>query len=106
MKIKIKKIHPESVIPTYSKEGDAGLDLTAIEKKECKVTNTINYRTGISIAIPQGYYGQIQPRSSVYTTGLTLVNSPAIIDSGYGSGYGYGYGSGDGEGYRYPKFFI
>ena len=82
MKVKIKKLHPNAVIPSYAKNGDAGLDLTAISKSEC-VENIITYRTGLSIAIPQGYVGLIFPRSSIYKLDMFLTNCVGVIDSGY-----------------------
>ena len=85
MEVKIKKLVPEAVIPSYSKEGDCGLDLTAINME---ITNLpeygfIEYRTGLSIEIPSGYVGLIFPRSSISTTGLILANCVGVIDSGY-----------------------
>ena len=83
MKIKIKKLSPDAVIPSYSKDGDAGLDLVATEITcDNKYNNTI-YKTGLAIEIPKGYVGLIFPRSSIYKTVLSLTNSVCVIDSGY-----------------------
>ena len=81
MKIKIKKLHPNAIVPKYAKPGDAGLDLTAIgiEVKGHYVT----YHTGLAIEIPQGYVGLLFPRSSVYKTHQILSNCVGVIDSGY-----------------------
>lgn len=65
MNINIKKLHPDSIIPQYSKEGDAGMDLTAVSVNYNKETNTIDYNTGIAIEIPKGYVGLLFPRSSI-----------------------------------------
>lgn len=80
--VKIKKLNPNAVIPTYSKNGDAGLDLTvtSIEKETSK---DITYGFGIAMEIPVGYVGLIFPRSSVRKQDLLLTNSVGVIDSGY-----------------------
>ena len=81
MNIKIKKLHPNAIIPEYAKTGDAGLDLTAVD---FEVTGLhITYKTGLAIAIPEGFVGLLFPRSSVYKTGQYLTNSVGVIDSGY-----------------------
>jgi len=81
MKIKIKKIHPDAVIPKYAKKGDAGMDLTAVDVVADGATLT--YKTGIAIEIPPWHVGLLFPRSSVYKTGQTLTNCVGVIDSGY-----------------------
>ena len=85
MKIKIKKLHPDAVIPTYAKPGDAGMDLTAISEESIDNNGIfyIEYGTGIAVEIPKGYVGLIFPRSSIYKTGLVLSNSVGVIDTGY-----------------------
>lgn len=78
MKVQIKKLKDEAVIPSYSKVGDAGMDLTAINKR---ITNTyIEYGTGIAVKIPSGYVGLIFPRSSISNTNMSLANSVGVID--------------------------
>lgn len=81
MEVKIKRIHPDAVIPKYSKPGDAGMDLvaTGIQTKN----DIITYHTGIQVEIPEGYVGLIVPRSSIYKQDLMLANHIGIIDSGY-----------------------
>tara|TARA_R110000868_G_scaffold299196_1_gene559398 strand:- start:1008 stop:1427 length:420 start_codon:yes stop_codon:yes gene_type:complete len=81
MKVKIKKLHKNAVTPKYAKKHDAGMDLTAISKKETDLH--ITYHTGLAIEIPEGYVGLLFPRSSVYKTGQTLTNSVGVVDSGY-----------------------
>lgn len=63
MKVRIMKLHPGAVIPSYAKPGDAGLDLTAISIKE--TDKYVEYGTGLAVEIPEGYMGLIFPRSSV-----------------------------------------
>ena len=82
MKINIVKFHPNAVIPTYAKEGDAALDLTAVTISKDPFRNIV-YGTGLGIEIPQGYVGLLYPRSSISKTGLVLCNSVGVIDSGY-----------------------
>ena len=82
MKVRIKKLDPNSVIPTYAKEGDAGLDLTAVSKTVDNSGNIV-YGTGLAFEIPQGYVGLVFPRSSNAKKDLWLTNSVGVIDSGY-----------------------
>ena len=81
MKVKIKKLHPSSVIPEYARQGDAGMDLTAIDV--VADGSTLTYKTGLAIEIPFWHVGLLFPRSSVYKTGQTLTNCVGVIDSGY-----------------------
>jgi dUTP pyrophosphatase len=81
MKVKIKKLVENAVIPAYSKPGDAGMDLTATE---VEYTNEyISYKTGLSFEIPKGYVGLLFPRSSNCKKDLILCNSVGILDSGF-----------------------
>lgn len=82
MEVKIKKIHPDAVIPRYAKEGDAGLDLTATSMYFDEYGN-ICYGTGLAFEIPEGYVGLIFPRSSICKEQLLLSNAVGVIDSGY-----------------------
>ena len=82
MKVKIKKLDERAVVPSYSKKGDAGMDLTAINISKDNVGN-ITYHTGLAIEIPEGYVGLLFPRSSVSKKQLFLTNSVGVIDSGY-----------------------
>lgn len=82
MIVKIKKLHPDAVIPRYAKPGDAGMDLTATTVKEDDYGN-ITYGTGLAFEIPEGFVGLVYPRSSVYKTGLFMSNSVGVVDSGY-----------------------
>lgn len=82
MEVKIKRLHPDAVIPCYAKAGDAGLDLTAVSTKidEC---GNICYGTGLAFEIPKGYVGLVFPRSSNCKKGIILTNCVGVIDSGY-----------------------
>lgn len=87
MKVNIKKLNPNAIIPSYAKQGDAGLDLTSIglyqPQKNEDGTGIVSYSTGLAIEIPEGYVGLLFPRSSVADTSLTLANCVGVIDSGY-----------------------
>jgi dUTP pyrophosphatase len=82
MKVSIKKLHPNAVIPTYAKEGDAGMDLIATSVISDTLTQ-ITYGLGIALEIPEGFVGLVFPRSSIRKTNLQLSNSVGVIDSGY-----------------------
>ena len=81
-KVKIKRLHKDAVIPSYSRQGDAGMDLVATSKFYDDFDN-VCYGTGLAIEIPEGYVGLLFSRSSISKTDLTLRNSVGIIDSGY-----------------------
>jgi dUTP pyrophosphatase len=81
MKVKIKKLHPDAIIPKYAKLGDAGLDLTAVDV--VADGSTMTYKTGLAVEIPPWHVGLLFPRSSVYKTGQSLTNCVGVIDSGY-----------------------
>lgn len=82
LKIKIKKLHPYAVIPTYNKDGDAGMDLAATSKSYDEDGNIV-YGTGLAFEIPKGYVGLLFPRSSNAKKDLLLSNSVGVLDSGY-----------------------
>jgi dUTP pyrophosphatase len=81
MQVRIKKLSPEAVIPTYAKDGDAGMDLVATSMKFDGTQ--ITYGTGLAMEIPEGFVGLVFPRSSIRKTDLSLSNSVGVIDSGY-----------------------
>jgi dUTP pyrophosphatase len=62
---------------------DAGFDLTAVSVEEDRKRNIVTYHTGISVSLPEGYFGLLCPRSSVYKHQLQLANGLGIIDQGY-----------------------
>jgi len=83
VKVKIKKLTPEAVIPSYAKNGDAGLDLIAISESFNNEFMYKEFGTGLSIEIPEGYVGLIFPRSSISDRSFALSNAVGVIDSGY-----------------------
>ena len=80
--VKVKKLDPNAVIPTYAKNGDAGMDLV-ITSIISENTLDISYGFGISMEIPEGFVGLVFPRSSIRKYDLVLSNAVGVIDSGY-----------------------
>lgn len=83
MKVNIKKLHKDAVIPVYAKPGDAGLDLTATSVEYNGKYGTIEYGTGLAFEIPEGHVGLLFPRSSNKKKELFLTNHVGVLDSGY-----------------------
>lgn len=82
MKVKIKRLSEEAVIPSYSTNESGGMDITATKIIQDSY-DCIWYGTDIAIEIPEGYVGLIFPRSSISKTDLELANSIGMIDSDY-----------------------
>lgn len=82
VEIKIKKVHPDAVVPSYAKQGDAGLDLTAVEAIEIEPHGRAKIDTGLAFEIPQGFVGLIWDRSGL-STKKGLKSLGGVIDSGY-----------------------
>ena len=80
--IKYKKLHPAAVAPKQAHPGDAGYDLTVTSVKRLGA-NKIEYCFGLALEIPEGYEGEIRPRSSIHKNFALLSNSPGTIDAGY-----------------------
>ena len=71
-------------MPQRAYTGDAGLDLASSERVELGPGERALVGTGLAVAIPEGYAGFVQPRSGLAARhGLTIVNSPGLVDSGY-----------------------
>lgn len=84
LKVRFKKLYEDAVTPSYAKDGDAGLDLTAYTATSIVSETYIEYGTGIAVEIPHGYVGLVFPRSSVSKKeNFYLKNSVGVIDSGY-----------------------
>ena len=85
IEVPILRLDPELPVPSYARDGDAGLDLVA---REDAVVPARGGRalvpTGMAVAIPRGYAGFVLPRSGMALRhGITLANTPGLIDSGY-----------------------
>ena len=85
MEIPITRIDSDLPLPAYAKEGDAGADLVANENVMLPPAGgRALISTGVAIAIPEGYAGFVQPRSGLAAKhGVTCLNTPGLIDSGY-----------------------
>ena len=83
MKVRVKKLHPDAIIPKYAKAGDAGMDIHTIARGEADKYGNMVYKTGLAFEIPEGHVGLIYPRSSVSKTPHSLRNHVGVIDSGY-----------------------
>lgn len=81
MIVRFKKLSPKAATPQYAKPGDAGVDLTAVDRKETR--ESVTYNTGLAVEIPEGYLGLLMPRSSNVKKPLILGNSVGLIDSGF-----------------------
>lgn len=84
MQIKLKKLSPDAVIPTYATTWDAGADLYALDYSFIRPDQHEIIATGISLEIPNGFVGLIHPRSGMAAReGITVLNAPGTIDAGY-----------------------
>jgi dUTP pyrophosphatase len=80
----IQRLRPDAVIPERAYSGDAGLDLSACERVELGPGERAVVGTGLAVAIPEGHAGFVQPRSGLAARhGITIVNTPGLVDSGY-----------------------
>jgi dUTP diphosphatase len=84
IELPIRRLHDEATLPERAYPGDAGLDLAACERVELGPGERATVPTGLAVAIPEGYAGFVQPRSGLAARqGISVVNSPGLIDSGY-----------------------
>ena len=85
LEVPITRHDPDLPIPRYAKPGDAGADLVASESVTLDAGGgRALVPTGLSVAIPEGYAGLVQPRSGLAARhGVTVLNTPGLIDSGY-----------------------
>ena len=84
IELPIQRLHEDAVVPARAYVGDAGLDLAAREHVKLGPGERAVVGTGLAVAIPDGYAGFVQPRSGLAARhGITIVNAPGLIDSGY-----------------------
>jgi dUTP pyrophosphatase len=82
--VPVKLVNQNAKIPDSAYDGDAGIDLRAACDAVLQPFERVLVATGLSMAIPEGYAGFVLPRSgSAIKQGLSLVNAPGLIDSGY-----------------------
>jgi len=84
LEILVTKLDNDAVFPTYAKPGDAGADLYSISDLVLSPGERALVKTGIAIALPNGYVGLVHPRSGLgLKNGISVVNTPGTIDAGY-----------------------
>ena len=84
MDLPVAKLNDEAVLPSRAHEGDAGLDLYACEAAHIGPGERWSVGTGVAVEIPYRHAGLVLPRSGMAREhGITLVNSPGLIDAGY-----------------------
>jgi dUTP pyrophosphatase len=84
MDLPFRKLGPHARLPAYAHPGDAGLDLASAVDTEIAPGERAMIPTGVAVAIPEGHAGLVLPRSGLASRqGLTLANSPGLIDAGY-----------------------
>ncbi len=84
LELPVRRLRDDAVLPEQAYAGDAGLDLATCERVELGPGERALVPTGLAVAVPDGYAGFVQPRSGlVARRGITVVNSPGLIDSGY-----------------------
>jgi dUTP pyrophosphatase len=84
IELPVQRLRDDAVLPARAYAGDAGLDLAACDRVELEPGERAVIHTGLAVAIPEGYAGFVQPRSGLADRhGITIVNAPGLIDSGY-----------------------
>jgi dUTP pyrophosphatase len=80
----VTRLHERATLPSRAYEGDAGLDLSACERVELGPGERALVGTGLTVAIPDGHAGFVQPRSGLAARhGITVLNTPGLVDAGY-----------------------
>ena len=80
----VARLRDDAILPAQAYDGDAGLDLAACERAQLGPGERAIVGTGVAVAIPAGYAGLVVPRSGLAARhGLTILNAPGLIDSGY-----------------------
>lgn len=84
MKIKVKKLSEGAILPCYAHDGDAGMDVFSVEHCFLYPGDRKMVKTGLSFEIPKGFEIQVRPKSGLsLKNGLTILNTPGTLDSGY-----------------------
>jgi len=82
--LQFRKLHEDAVLPSRSSEDDAGFDLASVEEVTLEPGSRALVQTGLAVQIPEGHGGLVLPRSGLALRhGISLVNSPGLIDAGY-----------------------
>jgi dUTP pyrophosphatase len=84
LNLKIKKLDPTAILPSYATEGSAAFDISSLEQITILPGQTVKVRTGLAFEVPEGYELEIRPRSGLsLNSKIRLSNSPGTIDSDY-----------------------
>ena len=84
IELPIRRLRDDAVVPSRAYSGDAGFDLAACERVELAPGERATVGTGLALAVPEGHAAFVQPRSGLASRhGITIVNSPGLVDSGY-----------------------
>lgn len=84
MVLKFKRIHQDASIPAYAHPSDAGMDVRSVENIVIPARGRALVHTGLVMLLPPGYEAQVRPRSGLaLKNGVTVLNTPGTIDSGY-----------------------
>jgi dUTP pyrophosphatase len=82
--VPVRRLDPDLPLPSYAHPGDAGADLVCAEDVELAPGARSLVRTGVAIALPEGYVGLVHPRSGLAARlGVTVLNAPGTVDAGY-----------------------
>ncbi|MFC0531112.1 dUTP diphosphatase [Phytohabitans kaempferiae] len=82
--VPVRRLDPDLPLPAYAHPGDAGADLVAAEDVEIAPGTRALVRTGVAVALPEGYVGLVHPRSGLAVRlGVTVLNAPGTVDAGY-----------------------
>jgi dUTP pyrophosphatase len=82
--VPVRRLDPDLPMPAYAHPGDAGADLVAAEDVELTPGARSLVRTGVALALPDGYVGLVHPRSGLAARlGVTVLNAPGTVDAGY-----------------------
>ncbi len=84
MKLKVKRIDEEAIIPKYVHSTDSGMDIYSIENKVINPGETVLIKTGLKIELPPNTEAQIRPKSGIaLKNSVTVLNTPGTIDEGF-----------------------
>ncbi len=84
MTVKFRKTRPGATLPAYAHEGDAGMDLSSAVDATVPARGRAMVPTGLAMELPPFYEAQVRPRSGLAAKkGITVLNTPGTIDSGY-----------------------
>lgn len=84
MRLGFRKIHPDAILPAYAHPSDAGMDIMSVEELTVPARGRALVHTGLVVLLPPAYEAQVRPRSGLaLKRGVTVLNTPGTIDSGY-----------------------